>query len=567
MSVLKSNVKRSVEKEAIGEADLTAFFHLSPDLFCIINTGGAIARANPAWVNMLGWNPSELILHPLIEWVHSEDAAQLQEALAGADGEEGVGSVEARIRHREGGYRWISWSWARSQAGLIYAVGRDISDRRQQEDDLKIERQGLYSLLDQLPAFLYLQPKDYSVGFYNQRFREVFGEPQGRRCYETIAGIKQPCPTCPTFRVFDSNTPQIWEWFDNRTGQTYQIYDYPFIGAGGERMVVEMGLDITPVKQAEAALRRSEAQLKEKNQQLEHSLEEVKRAQAQLIHSEKMSSLGQLVAGIAHEINNPVGFIYSNIAPAIDSASDFLNLLSLYQITYPNPSAEIQEFAEAIDLDFLKEDFPRLLGSIKQGAKRIKDIVLSLRNFSRLDEAPIKEVDLHAGINSTLMILEHRLQAQSSRSAIHVIKDFGDLPEVECEPSQINQVFLNLLNNAIDALEEKLQQDINFKPSIKITTELCQSEILPETGAPKSEKVLIRIADNGSGIPAHLQARLFEPFFTTKTAGKGTGLGLSVSHQIVVERHQGAIHCNSQVGIGTEFVIELPKTQKKPGAS
>ncbi|MEH2419295.1 ATP-binding protein [Nostoc sp.] len=306
--------------------------------------------------------------------------------------------------------------------------------------------------------------------------------------------------------------------------------------------------DITQRKQAEEILRHSEAQLRQ----------EAKHLASQLVQSEKMSSLGQLVAGVAHEINNPVNFIYGNITFANQYIQDLLSLLQLYQQNYPNPVTKIQEKTEAIDLNFLIADLPNLLTSMTVGAERITEIVLSLRNFSRLDEAEMKAVNIHEGIESTLMILEHRLKPKSNNLPIEVIKEYGDLPLVECYAGQLNQVFMNLLANAIDALEEGVENrewGVGEKalptPQIRIHTKLTSEN-----------QVVIRIADNGTGIPEKVQKHLFEPFFTTKPVGKGTGLGLSISYQIITQKHRGTLQCISAPGQGTEFVIVIPLNQQ-----
>src|SRR6476646_10561890 len=265
-----------------------------------------------------------------------------------------------------------------------------------------------------------------------------------------------------------------------------------------------------------------------------------------------MSSLGQLVAGIAHEINNPVNFIYGNLTHAGEYIQDLTHLLKLYQQQFPQPPSEIAEELEAIDLDFLLADLPKLLASMKVGADRIQKIVLSLRNFSRMDEAEMKAVDIHEGIDSTLMILQNRLKAKSDRPEIAVVKDYGDLPLVECYAGQLNQVLMNLLTNAIDALEDDQTQAVESPAALKI--EICTRQLNCET-------VQIRIADNGSGIAEADQRRLFDPFFTTKPIGKGTGLGLSISYQIVTDKHGGVLRCNSAPGKGTEFLIEIPLRQ------
>ncbi|MCG6133416.1 MAG: PAS domain S-box protein [Nostoc sp. LLA-1] len=295
--------------------------------------------------------------------------------------------------------------------------------------------------------------------------------------------------------------------------------------------------DITTRKQAEI-------KLQQQTQDLEQTLHELQRTQAHLIHSEKMSSLGNMVAGVAHEINNPVNFIHGNIIPASEYARDLLRLVELYQLHFPYPPEEIQTEIANIDLDFLKDDLIKLLQSMRVGTQRIREIVLSLRNFSRLDESEFKKVDIHEGIDSTLMILQNRLKAKSNHAEILVIKEYGQLPLVECYPGQLNQVFMNLLSNAIDALEESF---VGEQAEIRICTEVVNSH-----------RIAIRIVDNGGGIPQKILAKLFDPFFTTKDVGKGTGLGLSISYQIVVDKHKGDLSCNSILGQGAEFIIEIP---------
>ncbi|MFB2974205.1 AAA family ATPase [Aerosakkonema sp. BLCC-F183] len=313
--------------------------------------------------------------------------------------------------------------------------------------------------------------------------------------------------------------------------------------------------DISDRKLIEEALRSSERELREKATQLEQTLQELRQTQSQLIHTEKMSSLGEIVAGVAHEINNPVSFIYGNIEPASQYVNDLLDLIHGYQNSYPTSTPEIEEKIAELDLDFLVEDLLKLLGSMKNGAKRIRDIVASLRNFSRLDESEIKAVDIHEGIEATLLILQYRLHGFQEKNPtvklpeIAVIKNYGKLPLIVCYPNQLNQVFLNILNNAIDALHQVRIHEVNsnFTPTITITT------AIPEDGF-----IEIKIADNGVGIPPEIVKRIFEPFFTTKPMGSGTGLGLYVSYQIVVDRHRGTLSCVSNLGVGTEFIIKMP---------
>lgn len=319
-------------------------------------------------------------------------------------------------------------------------------------------------------------------------------------------------------------------------------------------------------------------QTQQQTEQLACTLQNLKQTQTHLIQTEKMSSLGQLVAGVAHEINNPVNFIYGNLSYTSQYALDLLNLLHLYQQHYPNPVPEIAERCQAIDLDFLDEDLPKILNSMKIGSERIRKLVLSLRNFSRLDQAEMKPVDIHDGIDSTLLILQHRLKEKPSHSGIKVVKLYGELPLIECYASQLNQVFMNVLSNAIDALEEynanRSLEDSKTSPS-QITIRTSLSNNLEESkevdkglnnNLPSDiPSVVIQISDNGSGIPKEVQDQIFDPFFTTKPIGKGTGLGLSISYQIVVEKHQGMFKCISQPGEGTEFWIEIPIQQVQVG--
>jgi signal transduction histidine kinase len=304
-------------------------------------------------------------------------------------------------------------------------------------------------------------------------------------------------------------------------------------------------------------------QSRTKAQELEQALRELQKTQTQMVQSEKMSSLGQLVAGVAHEINNPVNFIYGNLTHASSYTQDLLHLVRLYQQHYPQPAPEINAVADAIDLDFLLKDLPKLLSSMRVGADRIQKIVLSLRNFSRMDEAEVKQVDVHEGIDSTLMILQSRLKGNAGHSGIEIIKSYGQLPLVECYPGQLNQVFMNLLSNAIDALEEAVMNG-QWSPAQRQEPDALEAmrdrrpTIRIQTEQLSGGSIAIKVVDNGCGMTQAQQQRLFDPFFTTKPVGKGTGLGLSISYQIVVEKHGGALTCCSAQGKGTEFCIEIP---------
>jgi signal transduction histidine kinase len=330
---------------------------------------------------------------------------------------------------------------------------------------------------------------------------------------------------------------------------------------------------------ATVAMRESQAQLRHQAQQLEQALIELQRTQTQLIQTEKMSSLGQLVAGVAHEINNPIGFIYSNLFHAKEYSEALIEMLELYQQHCPESIAAIEAASEKIELDYLLEDLPKVLNSMQQGAERIRDIVLSLRNFCRLDEAQMKQVNIHDGINNTIMLLQNQLKGKPGQEAIAIHKEYGELPLVQCYPGQLNQVFMNILVNAIYALNEgnkntktntndptnpefaipknhspdsqsSLDNSGYLKPAIRICTKLTDEN-----------QVVIKIFDNGPGMTEDVRSRLFDPFFTTKPVGQGTGLGLSISYEIVVNQHGGELKCFSEPGKGCEFAIEIPIQQ------
>ncbi len=314
-------------------------------------------------------------------------------------------------------------------------------------------------------------------------------------------------------------------------------------------------------EEKEAELQKSEAYAREQAQHLQEVLEQLQKSQIQLIQSEKLSSLGQMVGGIAHEINNPINFISANIAYIQNYIHDLLKAINLYQQNCHNPNPELQSFIEEIDLNFISEDSLRVLSSMKVGVDRISTIVKTLKNFSRLDEAEIKPVDLHKGIDSTLLLLQHRLNAEIAGGKIQVIQEYSKLPLVECYPGQLNQVFMNIISNAIDAVihcvakqnkEERvdIEGDLSWIPSISIRTQFIYPNL-----------VTIEIADNGIGMTEAIKKSLFDPFFTTKSVGQGTGLGLSISYHIVVENHQGILDYESELGKGTKFFIKIPICQ------
>ncbi|MEG4286941.1 PAS domain S-box protein [Microcoleus sp. A006_D1] len=447
-------------------------------------------------------------------------------------------------------------------AGLI-AISIDITDRARAEQALRESEAKLRLILENMPVMLSAVDADRNIIVWNRECEQVLGYSAA----ELVGNLQAIQLLMPDVNHRQKIFRKVVE-----LGHNFRELEVEIQAADGSIKTIAwsnvsadfsvpgwdfwgIGVDVTERTAAELALRESEAQLREQAAQLEIAYHALTHTQAQLVQSEKMSSLGQLVAGVAHEINNPVSFIFGNISYAKDYTNDLLRILELYRSAYPEPTAEIQAELEEIDLEFIQEDLPNLLDSMAVGAHRIQEIVKSLRTFSRLDEAAFKEVNLHDGIDSTLMIIAHRLKPQGDKPAISIIKEYGNLPPVECYSGQLNQVFMNLLINAIDAVEEKERNcpsagDTSPIPTIKIRTEVVEGD-----------RVKIAIADSGTGIPESVQQRLFDPFFTTKPVGKGTGLGLAISYEIVVKKHLGTLLCSSELGIGTEFAIEIPIRQ------
>ncbi|MBD2180207.1 PAS domain S-box protein [Planktothrix sp. FACHB-1355] len=563
-------------KQADSERQqLVTLIENSTDLIGIASLEGKPIFLNQSGLKLLGLpNFEELANMNIIDTFMPEDINEVQQQIIPTVLEKGYWQGEYRFKNLETGESipvdynlFVLKNPQTGQPQALATISRDIKERKQAEEALR-ENQIRYQLLARATNDA-IWNWNLATGEveWNEGIQTLFGyamadvEPTAAWWYEHIHPEDRERVVNGIHHALEKKEQvRSDEYRYLKADNSYAlVIDRGFIACDERgnpvRMVGSM-MDITQRKQSEEALRRYSEELRQRTQDLEQTLRELQQTQAQLIQTEKMSSLGQLVAGVAHEINNPVSFIYGNITPASEYVEDILRLLKLYKHYYPNPVEEIQELVEEIELDFLLEDLPKILASMKMGANRIREIVLSLRNFSRLDEAEMKDVNIHEGIDSTLLILQNRFKEIGTHAGIQVIKEYGNLPNIDCYAGQLNQVFMNIITNAIDALDEwnkkRSLEEIKQHPSfIHIRTEVFNKD-----------RVAIRIKDNGSGMTEEIRRKLFDPFFTTKPVGKGTGLGLSISYQIVVEKHRGNIYCISAPGQGTEFVIEIPIRQK-----
>jgi two-component system, NtrC family, sensor kinase len=536
-------------QQTLEQLHLTQFLvDRTPDAILWMNSDARFSYANPSACKMFGYGAAELLTLSLYDldpnlsvpawkdrWTHlqSEDSLSFQSFYRKKD--DRVFPVEVNLIRLQFGNRQESCAFV-----------RDISDRTAAEQAIRESEAKFRSMVENANDIIYLLTPEGLFSYVTPNCAQRWGyhpsELQGTSYTKLVhpedlpayqEALAQPMETGQMqagieYRI--RHKDGSWRWHASNLSAAAHN------SRGRVLSVIGIAHDITARVLAEAAL----------------------------VQSEKMSSLGQMVAGIAHEINNPVGFIHGNLKHACDYIEDILKLLELYQQQFPDATPEIRSRIEEIDLEFIREDLPKLLSSMEVGTTRIREIVRSLRNFSRLDEAERKAVDLHSGIDSTLMILGTRLKGTPTRPEIAILKEYGNLPHVDCFAGQLNQVFMNIFANAIDAIDEawaiRSANGENWAtaskpfepPQIRIITEFIPSN------APKLSCISIRISDNGLGMTEAVQKRLFDPFFTTKPVGKGTGLGMSISYQIVTKTHGGQLRCSSEPGRGTEFLIEIP---------
>nr|WP_317270252.1 PAS domain-containing protein [Arthrospira sp. PLM2.Bin9] len=595
-------VVMDITERRVAELELERFFTISLDLLCIADIRGNFRRLSQAWEDILGYSLSDLEDRAFLDFVHPEDLNSTQAALGDLNTGCSVQRFTNRYRTKAGDYRYIEWM-SIPQGELIYAAARDITERVQAQRQLQAlltRAQLLNHLSSEIrqsldlnqilqtavqAIFTHLKVDVCIFGWYHTDGVSPYWEMvQEQRKPGVNGGLGTYCMTKVPLRFQRLGANQSYSLNLQNLGAVYDedlraicasmginLYFMLPIHTPGKIGGLEMGridssvewetdeIELLESLGTQMAIAIQQADIYQtsqtKSQELQQAYQELQKTQLQLTQAEKMSSLGQLVAGIAHEINNPVSFIYGNLEFVSEYANSLLEIIKLYQATYPQLTPEISELVEDRELDFIIEDLPHTIQSMKTGASRIQAIVKSLRTFSRLDESDLKAVDLHENIDNTLMILQNQLNGRGGKPEITVLKNYGNLPQFECYIGLLNQVLMNLLMNGIHAIEERRKHEVNFsyKGVINIATKYDENQ-----------GVYISVQDNGMGMSEEVKSKIFEPFFTTKSVGKGTGMGLSISYQIVTQEHQGEFHFDSQLGEGTTFTIRLPRLKPSP---
>jgi PAS domain S-box-containing protein len=600
------SLRHQLSEEVSERQSLEASFHklgtaleCATDAICITNSLGVPIYTNAAFSDLFSYSLFELQQPSRFQSLFIDMA--IAQSVYGAVLHGGTWSGELEMRDRQGQSVPVSLKAAPVNSmdgqflGSTY-ICTNIRDRVAAEAEINKSFAVLGATLEATADGILVLDASGNIIICNQKFVDLMQIPQRIFAAHNDALVLQYLAkrimSSQYLQDFGStlarhqNSFEIVKLDDGRTLECYSQPQHLFDSYGGRVWSLR---DITERLAADALMRSSEEKYRLQAAMLEEALQELKSAQSQLIQSEKMSGLGQLVAGIAHEINNPVNFIYGNLAYADSYTKELLELVEFYRRYYPEPVPEITAKLEEMDIDFLASDFVKLVSSIRIGAERIQKIVQSLNKFSRSDEEGFKFVDIHEGIDSTLLILQSRFKATSQRPEILLEKLYGDVPAVECVAGQLNQVFMNLISNAIDALEEDALQHgvwqmVGDRPQwsrddgkiskITIQTAVKRGKSLevmeggmpsegniPNVGSHLKDSLVVKISDSGGGIPEALSNRIFDLFFTTKPVGKGTGLGLSISYQIVTENHNGKLSFHSEMGVGTEFVIEVPLLQ------